>query len=47
LGAEGFQRSPYERDLADLETYPDIKDPIVDLVIAAAEPRASAHGWTP
>jgi GrpB-like predicted nucleotidyltransferase (UPF0157 family) len=31
----------------DLDTYADVKDPIVDLVIAAAEPWASATGWTP
>jgi GrpB-like predicted nucleotidyltransferase (UPF0157 family) len=29
------------------EAYTEIKDPVVDLVIAAAEPWAQATGWTP
>jgi dephospho-CoA kinase len=31
----------------DREIYTDLKDPIVDLVIAAAEPWARATGWQP
>jgi GrpB-like predicted nucleotidyltransferase (UPF0157 family) len=31
--------------VADLHTYAEIKDPVVDLVIAAAEPWAAANGW--
>lgn len=27
--------------------YSDLKDPVVDLVIAVAEPWAAATGWTP
>jgi GrpB-like predicted nucleotidyltransferase (UPF0157 family) len=33
--------------VADLATYADVKDPVVDLVIAAAEPWAATTGWTP
>jgi GrpB-like predicted nucleotidyltransferase (UPF0157 family) len=31
----------------DLGDYTDVKDPVVDLVIAAAEPWAAQTGWTP
>jgi len=31
----------------DLEVYTDIKDPVVDLVVVAAEDWAEATGWTP
>jgi GrpB-like predicted nucleotidyltransferase (UPF0157 family) len=31
----------------DLAAYTDLKDPIVDLVLAAAEPWAQATGWSP
>jgi GrpB-like predicted nucleotidyltransferase (UPF0157 family) len=31
----------------DLETYADVKDPVADLVIAAAEPWTATTGWTP
>lgn len=31
----------------DLEPYAEIKDPVVDLVLAAAEPWAAAIGWSP
>ncbi|MDQ3708250.1 MAG: GrpB family protein [Actinomycetota bacterium] len=31
----------------DIEVYADVKDPVVDLVIAAAEPWAAATGWQP
>lgn len=33
-------------NVADLGTYADVKDPVVDLVIAIAEPWATATGWT-
>ena len=42
--------SAVKRSLAaaipDVETYTDVKDPIVDLVIVAAEEWATATGWT-
>ncbi|WP_328460590.1 GrpB family protein [Streptomyces sp. NBC_00448] len=31
----------------DVGTYADVKDPVVDLVIAVAESWATANGWTP
>jgi hypothetical protein len=31
--------------VGDLGTYTDIKDSVVDVVIAAAEPWAAATGW--
>ncbi|MEE1802200.1 GrpB family protein [Streptomyces sp. NPDC101062] len=31
----------------DLATYADVKDPVVDLVVAVAEPWARATGWRP
>jgi GrpB-like predicted nucleotidyltransferase (UPF0157 family) len=33
--------------VADVETYSNVKDPVVDLVIAMAEPWALATGWSP
>jgi GrpB-like predicted nucleotidyltransferase (UPF0157 family) len=33
--------------VGDLEVYTDVKDPVVDLVIAAAEEWAAATGWSP
>jgi dephospho-CoA kinase len=33
--------------VADIGVYSDVKDPVVDLVIAIAEPWAAATGWTP
>ncbi|MFJ5229373.1 GrpB family protein [Kitasatospora sp. NPDC088391] len=33
--------------LPDLDSYADVKDPVVDLVIAVAEPWAAATGWEP
>jgi GrpB-like predicted nucleotidyltransferase (UPF0157 family) len=33
--------------VADLDVYTDIKDPVVDLVIAVAEQWAAETGWTP
>jgi GrpB-like predicted nucleotidyltransferase (UPF0157 family) len=32
--------------LADPMAYPEVKDPVVDLIIAVAEPWAAATGWT-
>jgi GrpB-like predicted nucleotidyltransferase (UPF0157 family) len=41
----------FKRSLAavvpDVDTYADVKDPVVDLVVAAAEPWAAATGWSP
>jgi GrpB-like predicted nucleotidyltransferase (UPF0157 family) len=41
----------FKRSLAsvtsDLDSYTDVKDPVVDLVIAVAEPWAAAAGWEP
>jgi GrpB-like predicted nucleotidyltransferase (UPF0157 family) len=34
-------------NLADLRTYPDVKDPACDLIIVAAEDWADATGWMP
>jgi GrpB-like predicted nucleotidyltransferase (UPF0157 family) len=31
----------------DVDVYTDVKDPVVDLVIAMAEPWATATGWAP
>lgn len=33
--------------VGDLEVYTDVKDPVVDLVIAVAEEWATATGWSP
>ncbi|GAA2682196.1 GrpB family protein [Streptomyces lunalinharesii] len=33
--------------LPDLASYADVKDPVVDLVVAVAEPWARATGWQP
>ena len=33
--------------LDDIDTYSDIKDPVVDLVIAVADDWAAETGWTP
>jgi GrpB-like predicted nucleotidyltransferase (UPF0157 family) len=33
--------------VTDVEGYVTVKDPVVDLVIAAAEPWAAATGWNP
>ena len=33
--------------LADPKTYPDVKDPAVDLIYLAAEDWASVTGWHP
>ncbi|MFD0511323.1 GrpB family protein [Streptomyces aureus] len=32
--------------VADTGTYADVKDPVVDLVVAVAEPWAAETGWT-
>ena len=34
-------------EVADVGTYSDLKDPVVDLVIVAAEQWAAASGWQP
>ncbi|WP_345473123.1 GrpB family protein [Actinoallomurus oryzae] len=33
--------------VGDIDTYADVKDPVVDLVIAVAEPWATTTSWTP
>jgi GrpB-like predicted nucleotidyltransferase (UPF0157 family) len=33
-------------EVSDIGVYSDVKDPVVDLVIAVAEPWAAASGWT-
>ncbi|MEV7217725.1 GrpB family protein [Kitasatospora cineracea] len=33
--------------VTDLDTYADVKDPVVDLVTAVAEPWAATTGWSP
>jgi len=33
--------------VGDLGVYTDVKDPVVDLVVALAEPWAAETGWTP
>jgi GrpB-like predicted nucleotidyltransferase (UPF0157 family) len=38
----GFDRWP----VADYDTYTDLKDPVVDLVVVIAEEWASETGWT-
>jgi GrpB-like predicted nucleotidyltransferase (UPF0157 family) len=35
------------REVPDVGVYSDVKDPVVDLVIAIAEPWAAATGWQP
>jgi len=35
------------RVTSDLDSYTDVKDPVVDLVITVAEPWAAATGWEP
>ncbi len=35
------------QNLADPQTYPDVKDPAVDLIYFAAEDWAAASGWQP
>jgi GrpB-like predicted nucleotidyltransferase (UPF0157 family) len=34
-------------EVGDLERYTDIKDPVVDVIVSAAEDWASAVGWAP
>jgi dephospho-CoA kinase len=34
-------------ELDDVGAYTDVKDPVVDLVIAVAETWASESGWSP
>jgi hypothetical protein len=33
--------------VADLDGYPEVEDPVVDLVVTLAGPWAAATGWTP
>ncbi|MGW4808045.1 GrpB family protein [Kitasatospora sp. NPDC004272] len=45
-GYAAFKRT-LAASVADLDTYADVKDPVVDLVVALAEPWATATGWAP
>jgi hypothetical protein len=36
-----------KRHLADPQTYPEVKDPAVDLIYFAAEVWAADSGWAP
>jgi GrpB-like predicted nucleotidyltransferase (UPF0157 family) len=45
--AYGELKRRLAQNLADPETYPDVKDPAVDLVIFAAEAWAEATNWQP
>jgi GrpB-like predicted nucleotidyltransferase (UPF0157 family) len=35
------------RETGDMDSYTDVKDSVVDLIIAVAEPWAAAAGWAP
>jgi GrpB-like predicted nucleotidyltransferase (UPF0157 family) len=43
--AYGELKRRLAQNLADWETYPDVKDPAVDLIYFAAEDWATASGW--
>lgn len=47
--AEAYARLKLKlaENLADAETYPDVKDPAVDLIYLAAQDWAKAIGWEP
>jgi len=47
IAAYGRFKEQLADAVGDLGTYTDIKDSVVDLVIAAAEPWAAARGWEP
>ena len=40
-------KSVLAENVADIDVYSDVKDPVVDLVVAVAEPWAAVTGWTP
>ena len=45
--AYGAFKSALAGVLDDVGVYSDVKDPVVDLVVAVAEPWAAATAWTP
>jgi GrpB-like predicted nucleotidyltransferase (UPF0157 family) len=45
--AYGTFKTSLARIAPDLDSYADVKDPVVDLVVAIAEPWAEASGWRP
>jgi len=47
VAAYGRFKQELAAQVADLELYTDIKDPVVDLVVAAADEWAGATGWQP
>ena len=47
VAAYGAFKLKLAAEVGDLEPYTDIKDPVVDLVIAAAEQWAEDTGWEP
>jgi GrpB-like predicted nucleotidyltransferase (UPF0157 family) len=47
VAAYGRFKQVLAAEVGDLERYTDIKDPVVDLVVAAASDWASAIGWQP
>jgi GrpB-like predicted nucleotidyltransferase (UPF0157 family) len=46
-GAYAELKRRLAQHLADPQTYPDVKDPAVDLIYFAAEAWAAATGWQP
>jgi hypothetical protein len=42
-----FKAAALAHAVPDLDSHADVKDPVVDLVIAVAEPSTSATDWTP
>lgn len=46
VAAYGEFKARLAQELPSLGPYADVKDPVVDLVIAAAEPWAAATGWS-
>jgi hypothetical protein len=40
-------RRSFAAAVLDIATYSDVKDPVVDLVIAVADAWAAASGWQP
>jgi GrpB-like predicted nucleotidyltransferase (UPF0157 family) len=47
VAAYGQFKLALAAEVPDLDAYTDIKDPVVDLVIAAAAEWARAAGWQP
>jgi GrpB-like predicted nucleotidyltransferase (UPF0157 family) len=47
VAAYGRFKQELAAEVSDLELYTDIKDPVVDVVVVAAEDWAAAEGWQP